>query len=202
MSSVQQGFGAALENEAAQVMEISEAYGPITIVVRNLDARDVVLSVSRKTTSALVALAQDTAVTNEDTGYDGDASTLVFTGQALNNVPIVPGSVTIAPTAGGNTVNATDLYGDGKLYTSDVDLDFCGTIDYFTGALELSYPTGKDPAATNILANYTYSEKTLASGIKTYQVNNLSPKDFESLIVKAAAKAGPARVRVVGFKTY
>lgn len=202
MSAVQQGYGAALENEAVTIMKISEASGPITLAVHHVDedGDEIVLSASRQSDGSLVALNEDTAVSAEDTGYDGDASELNFTGQALNNVPIVPGSVTVKPTAGGNSVNATDKDGDGKLYTDDDDEDYCGTINYFTGALVLFYPVGKDPAATNITADYTYSEKTVKLGMKNYHVSYLTPQDNEVLIVKVAGKAN-SRVRIEAFQT-
>lgn len=203
MSATSQGFGAALENAAAEILRVTDAKGPITLVCQHVDedGDEVVLSVSRKSDGALVALEEDTAVTAEDTAYDGDTSELDFTGQALNNVPIVPGSVTVKPTAGGNSVNATDRDGDGKLYTDDEDEDECGSINYFTGALVLHYPTGKAPNTTNITADYTYSEKTVKLGQKNYYIGNLVPgDDYESLIIKAAGKLN-SRVRIEAFQS-
>jgi len=203
MSATSQGYGAALKNEAAEILRITDAKGPITLVCKNVDENgdEVVLSCAKKSDGSLVALQEDTAVTDEDTGYDGNASTLDFTGQVLDNLPIVPGSLTVKPTAGGNSVNAVDRDGDGKLYTDDNDEDECGSIDYFTGALVLHFPTGKDPNTTNILADYTYSEKTVKMGQKNYYIGNLVPGDnYESLIIKAAGKEN-SRVSIEAFQS-
>jgi hypothetical protein len=203
MSATSQGFGAALKNEAAEILRITDAKGPITLVCQHVDedGDEVVLSVSRKSDGALVALAEDTAVSGEDTGYDGNAALLDFTGQSLDELPIVPGSVTIIPTAGGNSVNATDRDGDGKLYTADNDEDECGSIDYFTGALVLHYPAGKAPNTTNILADYTYGVSTVKLGQKNYYIGNLVPgENYESLIIKAAGKLA-SRVRIEAFQS-
>lgn len=203
MGSLYNGFGAALKNAAAEVLRIGEAYGPIAIVIRNIDSPELVLSVTRKSDSKIVKLLQDTTTLAENTGYTGNASDLNFTGQALNNLPIVPGSVTVKPTAGGNSINCSDVDGDGKLYAyiSSVKTQ-CGTIDYFTGALVLNYPTGKAPNTGAISADYNFSQKVKANGIKTFQVPYLSPKNFETLIVKVASKLGSARVRATGFLSF
>lgn len=202
MSATHQGYGAALKNAAAVILNIGEAKGPITLAVHHVDedGDEVVLSVSRKSDGRLVALAEDTAVSDEDTGYDGNASTLDFTGQSLDNLPIVPGSVTVKPTAGGNTVNLIDRDGDGQLYTDDADQDWAGTIDYFTGALVLHFPTGKDPNTTNILADYTYGVATQVLGQQNFQIPYLNPVDFETLIVKAAGKEN-SRVRIEAYQS-
>jgi len=203
MSAVHQGFGAALENAATEIMRIGEAKGPITLSVKHVDEDGglLVVQVSRKSDGALVALAEETAVTDEDTAYDGDASELVFTGQALDNTPIVPGSVTIKPTAGGNTVNLVDTNADGILYTDDVDADVAGSVNYFTGDLELSFPSGKDPAATNILADYSYGVGVNVLGTRNFQIQYFSAAvDFETLIVKAAA-ASSSRVRIEAYQS-
>lgn len=202
MSAVHQGYGAALENAVGQILTIGEAKGPITLSVKHVDedGGEVVVQVTRKSDGALVALAEDTAVTDEDTGYDGDASTLVFTGQTLNNTPIVPGSVTVKPTAGGNSVNLVDTNGDGILYTDDNDADQAGTINYFTGALSLSFPSGKDPNTTNILADYTYGVGIAVLGTKNFQIPFFSAAAYESLIVKAAA-AVSSRVRIEAYQS-
>jgi hypothetical protein len=191
------GQGAALENVANEILRVQDAQGPLTIIVKHIDedGDQVALSVSRQSDSAIVALDEDTAVSNEDTAYDGDTSTLAFSGESLNNTPIVPGTVVIEPTAGGNSVDATDRDGDGLLYTDDVDEDLCGTIDYFTGALVLDYPTGKAPNTTNITADYTYSLATEKLGQKNFYISNLSPVNNESLIIKAASAAN-SRVHI------
>lgn len=202
MSAVHQGYAAALENAVGLALTIGEAKGPITLFVKHVDEDGglVVVQVTRKSDGALVALAEDTAVTDEDTGYDGDASTLVFTGQSLDNTPIVPGSVTVKPTAGGNTVNLVDTNGDGILYTVDDDADVAGSINYFTGALNLNFPSGKDPAATNILADYTYGVGVAVLGQKNFQIPYFSAAAFEALYVRVAG-ASSSRVRVEAYQS-
>lgn len=202
MSATHQGYGAALENAANLILNIGEAKGPITLAVHHVDedGGEVVIQVTRKSDGALVALAEDTAVVDEDTVYDGNASTLDFTGQSLNNTPIVPGSLTVKPTAGGNTVNLTDKDGDGLLYTDDVDEDLAGSINYFTGALVLNFPLGKDPNTTNILADYTYGVGVQVLGRRNFQISYLSPVDFETMIVKAAGALN-SRIRIEAFQS-
>lgn len=187
MSAKYDGRAVALHNQAAEVMRISEVSGPVALVVKNeSESNTAVVSVEDASDGTLVACDEDTAVSGEDTAYDGDTSTLDFTGEDLNNTPIIPKSVTIKPTAGGNSVNATDRDGDGKLYTADVDEDECGTIDYFTGALVLHYPAGKAPNTTNITADYSYQDAATAIlGVKNLRIANNPPS--KNLVVKGAA---------------
>lgn len=202
MSAVHDGFGAAPKGAAATILEVSETPGgPVTLAVHNQDAGSVVLAATRKSDGAVVVLEQDTQVADEDTVYNGDTSTLVFSGQSLTNTPIVPGTVVVKPLAGGTTVNGTDRDGDGRLYTSDVDEDFMGTVDYFTGALELSYPAGKAPNTGDIDADYNYGVAVGDYGKKTFGVQNLQAGgSFETLVVKAASSLG-GRVRVEAFQS-
>lgn len=197
MPAVYDGLGAALSQKASEILSLDGISGPVALVAKNEGTVDAVLSVVRKSDSTRVNLSEDTAVSGEDTAYDGDASTLAFSGQSLNNTPIVPGSVTVKPTAGGNSVNLTDKDADGKLYTDDNDLDLAGSINYFTGALVLNFPSGKDPASTNITADYTHQTKALKpEGIRTFKLGNVLPNDTYS--VKAAGNASAALVRITG----
>jgi len=183
--STQDGRGAALLNVASKILEVTESTGPVTLVVNNEGAGKVVVSVKNKSTGANIATDDDTAIADEDTVYNGDTSTLVFNGQVLNNLPIIPGTVVIKPAAGGNTVNGTDRDGDGKLYTSDVDEDLMGTINYGTGALSLSYPTGKAPNTGDIDADYSHaSASQVARGTRSLRVGNNPP--LKDLVVSAA----------------
>jgi hypothetical protein len=203
MSANHDGYGAALENAAAEILRISETPGgPVTLALHNQGSGTLVPTVSRKSDGAHVALAEETAVADEDTVYNGDTSTLVFTGQALDNVPITPGTVTVKPAAGGQTVNAIDRDGDGKLYTDDNDEDECGSINYFTGALALSYPSGKAPNTGDIDADYSYGELCAARGKKSYGIQNVvTGGSFETLIVKVAGSAN-SEVRVEAFQSF
>jgi len=201
MSSVHDGLGVALENQASEIMRIGAALGPVTLVANNLgEDNSVVLSCHKVSDGSRVALNSETEVADEDTTYDGDTSTTDFSGAALANTPIVPGSVVVKPTAGGNSVNAKDLNGDGKLYTDDVDQDECGTIDYATGDLVLSYPTGKEPNTTNILADYSYGQEVKPLGQVSDRLLNNPPS--EDYIVKAAGLSGSSRVRTEGLISF
>jgi hypothetical protein len=209
MSSSHEGLNAALANAASEIVRVADSAGPFVLAVKDLEGQNVVLSVSKKSDGSLVALEEDTAVASEDTLWNGDTTTLDFATNAptpgdgiLDNTPIVPGSVTIAPTAGGDSVNATDRDGDGKLYTSDVDEDYCGTIDYFTGAANLFYPSGKAPNTGAILAHYTYSEICTANGQKAYHINNLVPGSADEALIVKAAGADNTRVKVEAIQVF
>lgn len=194
--------GAAEQNKAVVVGRV-QSIGPVDVIMSHLGTEgEVVCSLEDQRTGAHISSDKDTAVADEDTGYDGDTSTLTFTGQTLNNLPVVPGTVTVKPTAGGDTVNATDRDGDGILYTSDGDEDVCGSINYFTGALELSYPAGKAPNTGDIDCDYEYQDATLkARGRRNFRVNNVLQE--ETVVVKAAASnAGGVKIRVDGIATW
>lgn len=76
--------GAAELNKAVQVGRV-ESIGPVTVIVSNLANADdgvspnLVVSFENEQTEAQIFADTDTAVADEDTGYDGDTSTLVFT---------------------------------------------------------------------------------------------------------------------------
>lgn len=192
--------GAAELNKANQVGRV-ESIGPITVVVNNLsDAANLVVGFDNEQTEAQIFSDKDTAVADEDTGYDGDTSELEFTGEALDNTPIIPGSVTVKPATGGDSVNLIDRDKDGNLYTVDDDEDLAGTIDYFSGALELSFPTGKAPNTGDIDADYAYQDEvTVGRGRKNFQIGNSLPD--ENVRVYAAtddAAGAPVKVEAVG----
>lgn len=207
MSSVHDGFGAAPENAVPTIetLRVGETGGgPTTIAITNVGTNSVVPRVKRESDNVLQALDEETAVADEDTAYDGDASTLAFTGQALNNTPIVPGSVVIEPTAGGNSVDLKDTNGDGILYTDDADADVAGSINYNTGALELNFPVGKDPNTTNILANYQYSAATIANGAKKHYHLSAFPvgQPEEAMVISCAGLGGASKVRIEAFQSF
>lgn len=206
MGAQSRSFGAALENKANEICRIGEALGPVTLVADNRGANEVVLSVIRLSDGSLIPLDDDVAVTGHaiGTGYTGNNSDLNFTGKALAHVPIVPGSVTIKPTAGGTSVNSTDKDGDGLLYAYYTGAyHLCGTVDYFTGAVELHYPAGKAPNTGAITADFSYSSETVKPLAKvSKRINNLPPS--ATFIVKAASKTGggSSQVRVDGFISF
>ena len=185
------------ENAPADVWK-ARGIGPVMVVVNNESDADLGLGAYRINRSGVAGRADasvtSTAVADEDTGYDGDTSTTDFTGQALNNTPIIPRSVTIKPTAGGDTVNLIDG-GDGKFYTDDNDADEAGTIDYFTGDIVLAFPAGKAPNTGDIDADYSHEDTTVAArGRKTYIFNSLHPE--EQLVIVGHADAASAKAQV------
>ena len=152
-----------------------ESIVPVSVHAHNQGVANVVLSVKDRDTNALFATDRDTAVAVEDTVYNGDGSTLAFSGEDLDNTPIIPGSVVISDAAA-VAPNLIDRDRDGKLYTVDVDDELAGSIDYFTGALILNYPAGKAPgtAAEAINAAYSYQDAVLVPGGKrVYTVDNV-----------------------------
>ncbi len=202
MSSMYRFVGAAKVNEATEIGRVDGA-GPVVLTVNNKGPSDIVVSVSKLSDESIVMTDKDTAVSAEDTGYNGDTVTLDFTGQSLNNVPIIPGTILVIPPAGGDTVNATDRDGDGKLYTDDGDEDECGFVNYHTGAIDLSYPAGKAPNTGDIDCDYKYSVKVVPGGIQVMKLANVPPT--ETYVVKVAAKMasnGASSVRIDALSTF
>lgn len=192
---MQQSMGVGKVNEALQVMTIDGVYGPIAIGAESLGTTSLALMCAKEGALATPLVTdQDTAVTAEATGYTGNTVLLAFTGQSLNNVPILPKSVEVKPTAGGDTVNCKDLNGDGILYTSDVDLDACGYVDYFTGAIRLNFPAGKAPNTGAITCDYKYSVAIVGRGMQMFRINNVRPG--ERIRVYAVAQTTPAQIQV------
>lgn len=183
--------GAAELNKANQVGRV-ESIGPVTVVVNNLDDdANLVVSFDNEQTGDQILSDRDTAVADEDTSYDGDTSQLVFTGASLGNTPILPRSVLVKPEPGVDSVNLIDRDGDGNLYTVDDDEDFAGTVNYFTGALELSFPTGKAPNTGDILADYAYQDELLVPrGRRNYQIGNSLPDEAVRVYAATDAAAG------------
>lgn len=187
MLSIHQNVIPALANEGNEVFRI-QGLPPIVVACENLGTAQAVVGcyIAGAAHGALLS-STATQVTAEDTGFDGDTTTPNFSGQTLNNKPIIPRSVTIKPTAGGDTVNLIDRDGDGILYTDDNDEDAAGTVDYFTGALVLAFPTGKAPNTTNILADYKYENAVIAAnGQKTFIFSSLNTQ--QTLVLTAACK--------------
>lgn len=190
--------GTGKVNTANELMTIDEFEGPVAVIAQNVGSVSVELSFVKSTDlTTPLTTDVDTAVTAENTGYTGDTATLTFSGQVLNHLPIIPKTIEVKPTAGGDTVNAKDLNGDGLLYTSDVDLDECGYVNYFTGAITLYYPTGKAPNTGAISADYKYSSAIVAQGIKMYKLPNL--KLGESIKVYGTSQTSPAQIHVGAF---
>lgn len=187
--------GGAELNKAIQVGRV-ESSGPAVFQVRNLDDdANVVVSFENESTGLQVYSDKDTAVSDEDTAYNGDTATLAFSGQSLNNTPIVPGSVTVKPATGGTTVNLTDTDGDGNLYTVDDDAEFAGTINYFTGALRLAFPTGKAPNTGDIDCDYYYQDAVIVPlGKRVFTISNSLP-DEAIKVYAACSNSGGAAVR-------
>lgn len=206
MSARFQSFGAALENVATEVIRVGEALGPVTLILNNLGSSDVILAVNRLSDDSVIALDDDTAVTGHafSPAYTGNTSTLDFTGSTVSHTFLIPGTVTVTPTTGGNSVNSSDVYQDGILYASISSVYVeCGTVNYFTGAIDLHYPTGKAPNTGAITASFSYSSKSCKPlGKVTKRISNLPPS--ETFIVKALSKLtyGSSKVRIEGIVTF
>lgn len=178
-----EGHGAAKKNELVELGRF-DSQGPIDVIVRNLSTTgDAVVKIEKKSDSSMLVTNKDTAVTAEGSGYVGNGVTTAFTGQSINNVPVVPGSITVNDAGG-----SYDLVdgGDGIMYTDDTDEDVAGTVDYFTGAIVLAYPAGKEPSGGAMTFDYYYQDSVLTKGgQKTFHVNNV--QQDEELVVKAAS---------------
>lgn len=185
---IHKATGAFLAQEATEIARI-QGLPPVVVTLDNQSEVDLVVSAhtidQAGTEGRAILSTTATQRTTENTGYSGDTATLAFSGQTLNNLPVIPRSVSILPTAGGDTVDATDRDGDGNLYTSDVDEDLCGTIDYFTGAVTLDYPAGKAPNNGQISATYK-SESAVCNqkGRKSFMFTSLAPGD--TLVIEGA----------------
>lgn len=193
----------AAELNAAKVVGRVQSIGPVTMVMQNLGDHNVVFSFFNERTGASILSDRDTAVADEDTTYDGDGSTLVFSGASLGNTPALPGTVRIVD-SGAVAPDLIDRDKDGNLYTDDVDEDFAGTVDYFTGALELSYPTGKAPGTGTdaIEANYSYQDVVLGKrGRRNYAIANVLQE--ETVVAYAACDDGEGSpIRTSGVATW
>lgn len=194
--------GAAKQNQAMRVGLIPSA-GPVTVILESETTSTAVAVASfvNQRTSAQVYSDQDTARSAEDTGYDGDGTEKSFSGQALNNLPIVPGSVVIKTATGSTMPNLTDTNADGKLYSPDAKL--CGTVDYFTGALVLDiHSSVTAPGSVQINADYRSQATTLKPGGKlNYKIANVMQDD--TVEVKAATdKAGGCFIKCNGIATW
>lgn len=86
-------------------------------------------------------------------GATTDAATTLRLQYALENAPVVPGSVTISYPVGGTNRNVTDVAANGNLSGTGVT----GTIDYATGTVVLQFSAPPDRAA-QISNAYTWRD--------------------------------------------
>jgi len=110
-------------------------------------------------------------VVDEDTGTDGDGTTVTFTGD-FDNGPVLPFSCQIKATVGGTEVVLEDR-GDGKLYERFgsvigyslplTEQGAVGTVDYFNPTWTATFPTAPDNA-TDILVSYREAEAVTLKG--------------------------------------
>jgi hypothetical protein len=198
-----QGQGCALVNSSGEIMSVDGPYGPVAIMLQNVETEtedtagdaDVVVSIVKNDAATPLVTDLDTAVSAEDSGYVGNAGvTYDFDSgaQVFNNLPVLPRSVVVIPTAGGNSVNATDKNGDGYIYTDDNDEDEVGYVNYHTGFLRLYYPVGKDPNTGKIDLDYTYGVRLKIGAVRTEKIGSLTEGD--KFTVYATSKAMPAKV--------
>ena len=191
MSTKQSAFGAALDNVAHEICRVGEARGPVTLIVNGEGNNDVIVQVKKLSDGSIVSLNDDTTRTLQafTPAYTGNTVLLDFTG-SISYVYLVPGTVHVIPTSGGNSVNAADDDADGILYaTISAVKTAVGTVNYFTGAIELHYPAGSEPNTGAIRwTAHTTAAPTKAHGKTSKRVSNLPPA--ETYIVSACAKKG------------
>lgn len=154
--SVKDNLGAPISNASVSVNGTNLAYDATKKSYKGYCAVAKSTPVDFKVTINGSTYALPEKISGESTGYTGDGSDLSFTGQALDKLPVSPGTVVVKPTAGGTSVDARDTYGDGVLWSVEAVPVQCGTINYTTGALALQYPTGKAPATGAITADYRW----------------------------------------------
>jgi len=125
---------------------------------------------------SLILGASDTLVATEATGYTGNGVLFAFTGQTLNNLPVLPFSVEVSYTSNDATaVVLYDKFGDGVLYDTNATVASeaaRGTINYITGAIAFTVPNlaAWIPAAGAIPARYAYGVifgSLVMAGLKT-----------------------------------
>lgn len=121
--------------------------------------------------STIGGVDQETLQADEDTGYNGNGSTVNFSGQSLDNPPIVPGTVLVQGLA--PAPDLRDIYCDGVLYTVDSDLEVAGSINYITGALTLAYPSAAKAPGTGDI-DCTYYEGTWVSGAIAQRLHEIA----------------------------
>jgi len=194
-----QAFGSCYPNKGNKIMDIS-GRGPLVVAVRQfiseVNDEDFLLnflkqdSDGRFTTvvvSAIGGTDQETAVADEDTGYDGDGSEINFTGEALDDLPVLPGSVVVegldpAP-------DLKDWDGDGILYSDDDDAEASGTVDYETGAITLAYSSvAKAPGVGDILANYYQGTWLTTLGNRLIELTGTPLRDSEMIRILGLSK--------------
>lgn len=194
---VYEDVGAAKLNNSQKVGRV-ESVGPITVVMGNLSAlANCVVSFRKEKTGAPVYSDKDTAVPVEATGYTGNAVTLNFTGQSLNNTPVIPRSVVITPATSGPVLHDG---GDGFMYMPD-NVTKAGTINYFTGELVLNYPTGQAPDGVLNAAYAHQNEALVHGGQKNYGIASGLPDEAVAIYAACDHKDG-ARVKVESAATW
>jgi len=187
-SRIYEDQGAAEQNKAGQVGRV-ETLGPATVsVLSQDDDANLVISFDNEVTKKQLFSNRDTKRTAEATGYTGNGATTTFTGQALNELPAIPKSLTLTPATSGPDLFDRD--GDGNLYTSDVDEDFAGTVDYFTGAMELEYPAGKEPDGAITADYWDQDEAMVPRGRRNFDITTASPEQAFRVFAAADEKTG------------
>ncbi len=108
----------------------------------------------KRSTGKYNVYALPTAVTGEVAGT-GDGTTKTFN-ISLSNQGVIPGTVVLRATIGGNAVS---VYDNGKGELADAGGSHFGTIDYLSGSISVTFATAPDNT-TNITADYEYAGNT------------------------------------------
>lgn len=195
---IYEDIGAAKLNNSQKIGRV-ESVGPITVVVANLSTlANCVVSFLKEKAGTPVYSDKDTNVPVEASGYTGNGATLVFNGQSLNNVPIIPRSLVLTPVTSGPVLK--DLYGDGFVYMPNGTTK-AGTINYFTGSLTLNYPAGSPPDGV-VNAAYRYQNSALVrGGQKNFGIVSGLPDEALAIYAACDHKDG-ARVKVESAATW
>jgi hypothetical protein len=140
----------------------------------------------------------DTAVTDEDTDFDGNGALTAFSGESLDNTPVQPFSVRIE--GAGATVDLYDKFGNGKLYAFNADPALeveAGSVNYDSGALVLDYSGPGAPAAGNLTADYQHSAQVGLVGQPNHRrIFKLNPVGAgRKMTVYCAGTDGSGQVR-------
>jgi len=106
-------------SEAAEVLRHRDQAGPAYLQVRNTGDAGLLLGLQRGTGSSLTPIASesDTRYHRAKSGYNGDGSTVSFSGESLSG-PVAPKSLVVKETTGSPELQDED--GSGVLWAQDV----------------------------------------------------------------------------------
>lgn len=128
-----------------------EAFNPVSLVLTGQDKSVYPISTPPSAEDLIISVSYNNLQKSDTRTYTADGTQTAFSDTLL--VEVVPASLTITYTIGGVSYSATD---DGNGNITGTNLT--GTIDYASGALDLSFSTPPD-AGTNVTVSYTYAKE-------------------------------------------